>query len=149
MKLDISRFDGGDAPGWIFKISQFFEYHNTPEDERIQLASFYLNGPALSWFQWMFKNGQISSWPIFLQALEMCFAPSLYDDPQGALFKLQQQGSVSSYLSEFESLANRIVGLPPSFLLCCFISGLSTDIRHKVQALQPVSLIQAAALAKL
>ncbi|KAL5173604.1 hypothetical protein HKD37_16G046122 [Glycine soja] len=37
-----------------------------------------------------------------LQALESRFAPSFYDDPQGALFKLQQTGTVSEYLTDFE-----------------------------------------------
>jgi len=79
----------------------------------------------------------------------MRFAPLFYDDPQGALFKLTQHGSVNSYLSEFKNLANRIVGLPLPFLLSCFISGLTSDIRREVQALQPLSIVQAAALAKL
>jgi hypothetical protein len=32
MKLDIPRFTGSDAMGWIFKINKFFDYHHTPED---------------------------------------------------------------------------------------------------------------------
>lgn len=97
----------------------------------------------------MLRNSQIISWSGLLQALEMRFAPSYYDDPKGALFKLTQRGTVNDYLSEFESLANRIVGLPSSFLRSCFISGLTPDIRCEVQALQPITLIQAATLAKL
>ncbi|PNY12254.1 hypothetical protein L195_g008880 [Trifolium pratense] len=62
LKLDLPRFDGQNASGWIFKISQFFTYHHTPEEERITIASFYLDGPALSWYQWMYRNGQILSW---------------------------------------------------------------------------------------
>ncbi|BAT79082.1 hypothetical protein VIGAN_02189500 [Vigna angularis var. angularis] len=50
LKLDVPRFDGTDPIGWIFKISQFFEYHNTPEEERITVASFYLDSAALAWF---------------------------------------------------------------------------------------------------
>lgn len=149
MKLEVPRFDGEDPMGWIFKISQFFDYQRTPEEERITVASFYMDGPALSWYQWMFRNGLITSWHGLLQALESRFAPSFYDDPKGALFKLSQKGSVNEYLTEFERLANRIVGLPASFLLSCFISGLSPEIRREVQALQPVSLPQATALAKL
>lgn len=113
------------------------------------MASFYMDGPALSWYQWMFRNGLITSWRGLLQALESRFAPSFYDDPKGALFKLSQKGSVNEYLTEFERLANRIVGLPTEFLLSCFISGLSPEIRREVQALQPVTLSQATALAKL
>ncbi|XP_014511566.1 uncharacterized protein LOC106770264 [Vigna radiata var. radiata] len=149
MKLDVPRFDGCDATGWIFKINQFFEYHSTPEEDRLKVASFYMEGTALSWFQWMHQNGLIQSWPAFLQALETRFAPSFYEDPRGLLFKLSQRGTVNDYLTEFERLASRVVGLPPSFLLSCFISGLSPEIKREVLALQPLTFTQAAALAKL
>jgi len=120
-----------------------------PEEERITVASLYLDGATLSWYQWMFNNGFITSWEEFLQALESRFAPTFYDDPKGALFKLTQKGTINKYLMEFERLANRVVGLPPPFLLSCFISGLCPDIRDEVMALQPISLLQATALAKL
>ena len=83
----------------------------------------------------MFSNGFITSWQGFLQALESRFAPTFYDDPKGALFKLVQRGSVNDYLTEFERLANRVVGLPPPFLLSCFISGLNPELRREVLAL--------------
>ncbi|GAU40605.1 hypothetical protein TSUD_28110 [Trifolium subterraneum] len=149
IKLEVLRFDGTDAMGWIFKISQFFDYHNTPEEERLTVASFYMDGPALSWYQWMFRNGLITTWFALLQAIETRFAPSYYDDPSQALFKLTQRGPLNQYLTEFERVANRIVGLPQPFLLSCFISGLSPEIRREVQALQPASLSLATALAKL
>lgn len=56
---------------------------------------------------------------------------------------------MSQYLSEFEDLTNRIIGLPSPFLLSCFISGLTSEIRREVQANQPLTLVQAAGLAKL
>lgn len=97
----------------------------------------------------MFRNGFITSWSGFLQALESIFAPSYYDDPKGTLFKLTQRSTVNEYLTEFERLANRVIGLPHPFLLSCFISGLTPDIRREVLARQPISLPQAMALAKL
>lgn len=130
-------------------MSQFFEYHETSEEERITVASFYLDGAALAWYQWMYRNSQIHSWTQFLQALETRFASTAYDDPRGKLFKLTQTSSVAIYLSEFEALANRIVGLPAPFLLSCFVSGLKPDIRREALALQPSSLSQAADLARL
>jgi len=134
---------------WIFKISQFFDYHNTSDEERITVASFYMDSPTLSWFQWMFKNGLITSWLSLLQALETRFASTFYDDPKGTLFKLTQKGTVNDYLHEFERLANRIIDLPPSFLLSCFISGLTPELWKEVQTLQPIPLPQAISLAKL
>lgn len=41
------------------------------------------------------------------------------------------------------------MGIPPSFLLSCFVSDLTLEIRFEVQAHQPLSLTQAADLARL
>lgn len=125
LKLEVPRFDGMDPTGWIFKISQFFEYHATPEHERLTIASFYMEGKALAWFQWMYRNGQLTSWPAFLHALHTRFSSSTYKDPTGMLCKLTQQSSTAEYLAEFESLANCVIGLPTLFVLSCFVSGLS------------------------
>ena len=77
------------------------------------------------------------------------YASSPYEDPVDALFKLTQTGSVPTYLKEFEDLANRIIGLMAPFLLSCFISGLTPEIRRAVQAHQPMTVDQATGLAKL
>jgi len=97
----------------------------------------------------MHRNAQLSSWSAFLHVLHSRFASSTYEDPTRLLCKLQQRSSVSEYLSEFESLANRVVGLPATFVLSCFISGLNPSIRREVQVRQPVSLAQAVAYARL
>ena len=149
MKLEIPRFNGTDPLGWIFKITQYFEYHGTPEYERLTITAFYMEDRALAWFQWMTSNDQITSWPAFLQALQARFAPSQYEDLTGSLFKLTQKGTVSQYLSEFEELVNRVVELPPSFLLSCFVSGLSPEIHREVQIHQPLTVAQASSLARL
>ncbi|GAU38235.1 hypothetical protein TSUD_145900 [Trifolium subterraneum] len=108
MKLKVPKFDGSDAIGWIFKINQFFDFHQTPDPDRLTIASFYMDGPALGWFQWITRSGMIQSWPEFLMALETRFALSFYDDPRGALFKLTQRGTINQYLTEFERLVNRV-----------------------------------------
>ncbi|KAL5180859.1 Golgi SNAP receptor complex member 1-2 [Glycine soja] len=82
MKLDVLRFDGTDPSSWIFKITQL----------------------TLAWFQWMTRDGLISSWPGLLQALEARFVPSQYEDPIGTLFKLTQRDDVIS-----QAQATRVV----------------------------------------
>lgn len=58
---------------------------------------------------------------------------------------------MSEYLTEFERLTNRTLGLPPppSCMLSCFVSGLIPELRREVQALRPLSLPQATELARL
>ena len=66
MKLEVLCFDGANPLGWIFNITQIFEYHLTPEHKRLTIASFYIEGQVLTWFQWMTNNGQLTSWHVFL-----------------------------------------------------------------------------------
>lgn len=135
------RFDGSEPLGWIYKINQFFEYHNTPDTDKLTVASFYMEGRTLAWFQRMNTTEQFPSWSAFLQALHTRFAPSQFEDPSGALCKLTQTGTVVQYLTDFEDLANRTTGLPTLFLLSCFISDLTPEIHREVQAQQPATLV--------
>lgn len=48
LKMEIPRFDGTDPLGWIFKITHFFNFHKTPEEQRISISSSYIDGPALN-----------------------------------------------------------------------------------------------------
>jgi len=67
---------------------------------------------------------------------------SFYYDPNEALFELTQKGIVNSYLSKFEKLPIRIIGLPLLSLLNCFIFVFTLKISLKIQVLQPLSFIQ-------
>lgn len=68
--------------------------HNTAEEQRLQIASFYLDGQVLSWYQWMFYNNQLNPWANFLHALQLHFGPTHFDDPGGAFFKLTQTSTI-------------------------------------------------------
>ncbi len=49
-KLEIPLFMGDNVLGWIFQIENFFAYHQTPADQKLEIAAFYMAGPALMWF---------------------------------------------------------------------------------------------------
>ncbi|KAL5133890.1 Retrovirus-related Pol polyprotein from transposon TNT 1-94 [Glycine soja] len=114
MKLDMPHFDGFDPLGWIFKINQFFEYHNTPDHERLTIASFYTDDRALAWFQWIANNDQLTSRPIFLHALQTYFLPSQYEKSSvankvylmGRLFNLKmgEGNSITDHINEFNTI---------------------------------------------
>lgn len=63
-KKEVPRFDGTNPMAWIFKINQFFNFHNTLEDQRIAIASFYMDGIALNWF-----NGRTTMVKSFLNKI--------------------------------------------------------------------------------
>lgn len=84
--MDMPRFGGTEALHWIFKIEHFFTFITLKDEQRFSIASFYLAGPDLNWYQWVYNNNQLNPWINFLNALRIRFAPSQFEDPLGALF---------------------------------------------------------------
>ena len=61
LRIDVPRFEGGDPQGWIFKIQQYFDFHNASEEQRLKVAPLYFDGEALAWYQWCQHNNKIGS----------------------------------------------------------------------------------------
>ena len=53
------------------------------------------------------------------------------------------------YQAQFEELSTKVNGLSEQFLLSFYISILKPEIRHEILVVQPQSLLQAIALARL
>nr|GME10415.1 retrotransposon-related protein [Ipomoea batatas] len=145
----MSTFDGTSPLDWVFQVEKYFNYYDIPEEQKLDVASFYMVAQALSWYQWMHKNQQLSSWRTFTVALEQRFGPSLYVNHCAALFKLTQKTTVAAYQYEFETVSNRVSDFHPDALFDCFISGLKPMIQHELAVLRPATLSDAIALAKL
>ncbi|KAG2666849.1 hypothetical protein I3843_15G081700 [Carya illinoinensis] len=149
LRLDFPIFTGDNPLGWLYKVNQFFSFHNTLPQHRLRLVSFHVEGKALVWFQDLDESGVLSTWEAFVQALLLRFGPSSYDDPVEQLTRLRQVGTVEEYKSHFEELSNRLRGLSESFKLSCFLSGLKDEIRLTVRMFDPTSLMAAYGLAKI
>lgn len=148
-KIVLPSFGGTNPLDWIFQAEQYFEFSQTPPHQRLTYIPFFMQGPALGWYKWMHSNHQLTSWEAFTRDLELRFGPSMFANHQAALFKLKQIGSVMDYQLQFESLCNRVDGLPPKAILNYFISGLRNEIQREIAVLQPQSLPQAIGMAKL
>lgn len=63
--VELSRFNGLNPEAWLFQAERYFEFYNILPDHQLSLASFYLDGEALDWYRWMFRNKQLIDWPHF------------------------------------------------------------------------------------
>jgi len=149
VKIDFPRFAGSDVLQWIFKANQFFEYYNTPDDQRLTIAAIHFDKEVVPWYQMMSRNTSFVSWLDLTRALELEFGPSAYECPRSDLFKLLQNRSVQEYYVQFTALANRVQGVTSEALLDCFIGGLKPEIRRDVIAHSPTTLMRSVSLAKL
>lgn len=50
-KLECPKFAGEDPTEWHNRILQFFDYQATLKEDKVSLASFYLEGEANQWWQ--------------------------------------------------------------------------------------------------
>ena len=85
---DLPHFNREDVEDWLFRLYEYFDFANTPFDQRINISSFYMNGPAYSWYKWMVQNGYATDWALFIEALKKRFGTDLYENPQESLKEL-------------------------------------------------------------
>jgi hypothetical protein len=148
LKLSVPRFDGSNLTDWLFKIEAFFDFHTTPEVDRLQIVSFHLDGRAAGWFQWAMRNNLLPSWQIFKEAVRLRFGPTTYEDVEGDLSKLTQTGSVAEFQAQFEELMNKVTGISEPLLISFFITGLKRNLRRELQFHRPTTLMEAFAMAQ-
>nr|GEU74107.1 retrotransposon-related protein [Tanacetum cinerariifolium] len=148
MRLDVLKFTEEDSERWLFAITEYFSLLNTPVDQRLRIVGFNLEGAVTEWFRWMSRNGLITDWERFKESVQNRFGPSKYEDPQGALSKLLQLGTVEEYQREFEKLMNRVTDIPKSLLISFYISGLKLHLQRKLLVAKPTTLGDAFLLAR-
>ena len=51
--IDMRKFDGKDALTWIFEMEHFFDLHQVPTQQKVTIASLYLEPPQFVWYQWL------------------------------------------------------------------------------------------------
>ncbi|KAF8398707.1 hypothetical protein HHK36_014564 [Tetracentron sinense] len=80
IKLDFPSFEGGDPTGWLYRAEQFFSYHQTTPKQKLNIASFHLEGEALQWYCLLEKAEGPPSWPEFVVAVHAQFGPTEFED---------------------------------------------------------------------
>jgi hypothetical protein len=105
--------------------------------------SLYLDDEAADWYGWMSRHSQLAGWRSFTDVMVQRFHVRDLEDPEGLLAKLQQTSTVADYRHRFKELSTRTMPLPPAFLVCCLISGLSSDIKQSMIIHQPKCVYEA------
>ncbi|GFY85782.1 hypothetical protein Acr_04g0005200 [Actinidia rufa] len=149
LKLHFPKFTGEDPTGWIYQAEQYFEFQGIVPAQRVQLASFHLEGIALQWHRWFAKFKGPVNWTKFTTALLCRFGPTEYENPFEALTRLKHTTTVSAYQEEFEKLSQLIDALPDSHLIGIFIAGLKDEVRLDVKLTNPHTLSEAIGVARL
>ncbi|KAJ9557386.1 hypothetical protein OSB04_012000 [Centaurea solstitialis] len=147
---EFPSFDGESFKDWYYKCNRFFELDNTLENMKIRLVSIHLKGRALQWHQGFMSEmeGKTLDWEKYLAELRDQFVEGIVFKPLIELRNLKLTTTVSEYNSKFNALRNQ-VAVPPDILLDLYIGGLTNEIMHTVQLMDPKTLNQAMKLARI
>nr|TKS09199.1 hypothetical protein D5086_0000096030 [Populus alba] len=141
-------FNGGDVHKWLFKCTQYFEIEEVADEEKLQIASYYLDGVALYWHQNFLRSlgDQKTSWEDYVEAI--CYRFGEMQDPLEELMELRQSGDLEEYIQDFDILWNK-AEVNEKQALVIFLGGIDLEIKNTVKMFEPKTLKHAYNLARL
>ncbi|KAH0683400.1 hypothetical protein KY290_021998 [Solanum tuberosum] len=75
----LDRFNGNTDPeDWISRAERYFNFLGFSKEHWLPLPFLYLDGEALEWFRWMFRNKQFFDWTHFKEKLALHFPKRTY-----------------------------------------------------------------------
>ena len=77
--MKISKFKGRDPLWWLFEVYNLFALENTPPHHMVSIASYFLEGEALEWFQDLEASRLCTDWVEFVCSLQDCFRTPIHD----------------------------------------------------------------------
>lgn len=93
LKMDFPQFSGDEPIIWLKHVAQIFEFQQTVEGVKVNLAAFYLEGEVNQWWQWLkifyLKDAKPVTWANLEQAR---YGPTDYEDFDEALSCITQKG---------------------------------------------------------
>lgn len=104
-------YDGTVEPvkleNWIMQITKLLGVIRCPENMKVQLASFYFNGPADIWWQSVQNVHANATWEQFLTVIRRQFYPVALQRRKKSEFMKLEQGNMSvlEYTAKFNELA--------------------------------------------
>ncbi|KAH0699129.1 hypothetical protein KY284_013344 [Solanum tuberosum] len=63
--MEFQRFCGENLELWISQAERYFDCYEIGENHKLSFASSYLEGAAMTWYQWLFQNKQLVDWEHF------------------------------------------------------------------------------------
>lgn len=97
IKFNMPIFDGTDAKHWLYAVRRYFIFNKVPEDQKLLIVSFHVDGLARKWFAWLEASNILSNWPNFVNTVIRKFTSLHYQLPRCKLSKLIQEGTMAEY----------------------------------------------------
>ncbi|KAL0361149.1 UNVERIFIED_CONTAM: hypothetical protein Sradi_3799400 [Sesamum radiatum] len=147
--MEFPLFNGEEARTWIRRCNRYFQIIPIPEEQKVPLASVYMQGRE---FQSHLEKRGMPSWSKLILIILKMFEDLDYERVVSEFNMLRQETTVHEYLIKFEELESHMLifnkNLDETFIMMKFISGLKEEIKGYVATMNPTNLDQAIVLAR-
>jgi hypothetical protein len=131
-KIDMRKFDGKDPITWILQMEQFFDLHNVPHTQKVQIDSLYLEPNQFLWYRWLCSRKSLVTWTIFMEEIITHYEDTRSNTFFSKLINLKQKGSVIEHIENFQRLNIKVTYILDEHLIDVFIGTLKDNIQHEV-----------------
>ncbi|OIT35732.1 hypothetical protein A4A49_03292 [Nicotiana attenuata] len=81
----------------FLRLNDTLSFYGISENNKLTLASSYLDGEALKWYQWLFRNKQLADWEHFTEKVLIRFRKRCLEPLKGHL------AAIKEYSTEIEA----------------------------------------------
>jgi hypothetical protein len=131
-KINMRKFDGKDPITWILQMEQFFDLHDVPHTQKVQIAYLYLEPNQFVWYRWICSHKSLVTWTIFTEEMIAHYEDTRSNTFFSQLINLKQKGSVAEHIENFQRLNIKVMYIPDENLIDVFIGTLKDNIQHEV-----------------
>lgn len=133
-KIPFPTFDGeSDRLTGLNKCDNFFRGHQVPEDEKVWMASLYVNGTAADWYYQMERDFGLVPWPRFVDFVNLHFGPPIRTNLMAEIKALVRTDTVEAYSRHFQALLACCTDLAPWTVIDLYTGGLGQPLAHDVE----------------
>ena len=121
-------------------MEQFFDLHNVPHTQKVQIASLYLEPNQFVWYRWICSPKSLVTWTIFTEEMIAHYEDTRRNTFFSQLINLKKNGLVVEHIENFHILNIKVMNIPDEHLVDIFIGTLKDKIQHEVLLWEPKSL---------
>lgn len=148
-RVTLAHFDGSaksTARAWVQKLDNYLSLRPMPEEDAIKFATLHLDIVAHEWWYHglvTLGHNLITTYADFTNKLIERFDTRDLEVKFRELAQLRQQGSLDTYVTEFQNLSVMVSSILEKLLVVLFTEGLEEPLRGWVKAFDPPTLAEA------
>ncbi|KAL0324565.1 UNVERIFIED_CONTAM: Transposon Ty3-G Gag-Pol polyprotein [Sesamum calycinum] len=151
-RMEFPLFNREEARIWVRRCNRYFQMIPIPEEQKVPLASVYMQGRAELWYQGHVEKRGVPTWSELTIIVLERFEDLDHERVVSEFNMLHQDTTVNAYLEKFEVLEAHMLifnkNLDEAFFMMKFISGLKEEIKGYVATMKPTTLDQSIVLAR-